>query len=141
MLLKASPKFTEPFSISQITRNVSIGRAARREMDVASSFGGAVAESYAAMSGYLHWFTRADDARPVDSLALGRSAIEEGKAPRFNILETPKGAGWLSNIRARRVSFQAASVEECCEWAIAIREAIAVAAGKQLVFEEEGGVA
>lgn len=32
---------------------------------------------------------------------------------------------------------QAASVEECCEWAIAIREAIAVAEGKQLAFEEE----
>eukprot|EP00198_Chlamydomonas_reinhardtii_P014148 XP_001703485.1 predicted protein [Chlamydomonas reinhardtii] len=31
----------------------------------------------------------------------------------------------------------AASVEECCEWAIAIREAIAVAEGKQLAFEEE----
>ncbi|GFR41214.1 hypothetical protein Agub_g1886 [Astrephomene gubernaculifera] len=89
-------------------------------------------------AGYLHWFSRAEDVRPLDGLALGRCTFEAGKAPRFNILETCKGSGWLSGIRGRRVTFQAASVEECCEWAIAIREAISVAAGKQLAFEEDG---
>ncbi|GLC35841.1 hypothetical protein PLESTB_000499900 [Pleodorina starrii] len=89
-------------------------------------------------AGYLHWFTRAEEVRPLDSLALGRSTFEAGTAPRFNILEVPKGTSWLGGIRGRRLMFQAASVEECCEWAIAIREAIAVAAGKQLAFEEEG---
>ncbi|KAG2499380.1 hypothetical protein HYH03_002955 [Edaphochlamys debaryana] len=92
-------------------------------------------------AGHLHWFTKAEDVRPLDSLALARCAFEAGKAPRFNILESAKGAGWLGGIRGRRVTFQAASVEECCDWAIAIREAIAVAAGKQLAFEEEEGAA
>ncbi|KAG2442831.1 hypothetical protein HXX76_002910 [Chlamydomonas incerta] len=92
-------------------------------------------------AGYLHWFPKAEDVRPLDGLALARCAFEAGKAPRFNIIETAKGGGWLGGIRGRRLSFQAASVEECCEWAIAIREAIAVAEGKQLAFEEEEGQA
>ncbi|PNH12073.1 hypothetical protein TSOC_000998, partial [Tetrabaena socialis] len=89
-------------------------------------------------AGFLHWFPRVEEVRPLDCLTLGRCAFEVGKAPRFNILETPRGSGWLGGIRGRRVTFQAASVEECCEWAIAIREAIAVAVGKQLAFEDEG---
>ncbi|KAG2450052.1 hypothetical protein HYH02_000156 [Chlamydomonas schloesseri] len=88
-------------------------------------------------AGYLHWFPKAEEVKPLDGLALARCAFEAGKAPRFNIIETAKGGGWLGGIRGRRLSFQAASVEDCCEWAIAIREAIAVAEGKQLAFEEE----
>lgn len=97
----------------------------------------------------------------MGGLALARCAFEAGKAPRFNIVEAPrtssassssggKGSGWFNamnamsamalaaatSLRPRRLEFQAASVEECCEWAIAVREAIAVAAGKQLAFED-----
>ncbi|GLI68925.1 hypothetical protein VaNZ11_013347 [Volvox africanus] len=88
-------------------------------------------------AGYLHWFTRAEEVRPLDSLTLARSTFEPSKAPRFNILEVPKSSSWLGGLRGRKLEFQAASVEECCDWAVAIREAIAVATGKQLAFEEE----
>ncbi|GIL72842.1 hypothetical protein Vretimale_4499 [Volvox reticuliferus] len=89
-------------------------------------------------AGYLHWFTRAEEVRPLDTLTLTRSTFEPSKAPRFNILEMPKSSSWLGGIRGRKLEFQAASVEECCDWAVAIREAIAVATGKQLAFEEDG---
>ncbi len=36
-----------------------------------------------------------------------------------------------------RCAAQAGSVEECCDWAIAIREAIAVATGKALAYDDE----
>ena len=47
----------------------------------------------------------------------GRCQFEQGKAPVFNLLESTAGAvSWLGG-RARKVTFQAPSVEECCEWA------------------------
>jgi hypothetical protein len=50
-------------------------------------------------------------------LRAGRCQFEQGKAPVFNLLEAGSGAvSWLSG-RQRKVTFQAPSVEECCEWA------------------------
>jgi hypothetical protein len=34
---------------------------------------------------------------------------------------------------------QAASIEACCDWAAALRDAIRVASGKQLAYEDEEG--
>ncbi|KAI8473573.1 MAG: hypothetical protein J3K34DRAFT_410518 [Monoraphidium minutum] len=78
-------------------------------------------------AGFLHWFAGMEEAAPLDVLNLCRCQFEQGKAPVFNLLESAPGAvSWLSG-RSRKVTFQAPSVDECCEWAIALREAIALA--------------
>ncbi|GBF90839.1 hypothetical protein Rsub_03693 [Raphidocelis subcapitata] len=78
-------------------------------------------------AGFVHWFKSMEHPEPLDALNLGRCQFEQGKAPVFNLLETGTGAvSWLSG-RQRKVTFKAPSVEECCEWAIALREGIAAA--------------
>lgn len=78
-------------------------------------------------AGFLHWFKSMEDAAALDVLNLGRCQFEQGKAPVFNLLESSPGAvSWLGG-RSRKVTFQAPTVEECCEWAIALREGIALA--------------
>ena len=86
-------------------------------------------------AGFLHWFRSMEDVRPLGCLNLACCGFEQGKAPCFS-LEERQEAGWLKAGRSRRCQLQALSVEECCEWAIAIREAIAVACGRALVFEQ-----
>lgn len=65
---------------------------------------------------------------PVEYVELCRCQFEQGKAPIFNLVESGAG-GWL--VRGnRKCTFKASSVEECCEWAIALREAIASATNR-----------
>ncbi len=45
----------------------------------------------------------------------------EAQAQEFNLIEV--AAGMFG--RSRRLIFKASSMEECCEWAIVLREAIA----------------
>ncbi|MEW5309558.1 MAG: hypothetical protein WDW38_001439 [Sanguina aurantia] len=85
-------------------------------------------------AGYLHWFSSMGHLQPLDMLHLARCQFEQGEASHFSITEVRSG-GWLVGSKSRKLTFQASSVEECCEWAIAIREAIAVACGKQLAFD------
>ncbi len=51
---------------------------------------------------------------------LCRCQFETGEAPEFNLVEM--GPGMFG--RSRRLIFRASNVEECCEWAIGLREAI-----------------
>jgi hypothetical protein len=79
-------------------------------------------------AGFLHAFASMDAAAPIDMLSLHRCQFEAGEAPVFNLFEAGAGAvpSWLGG-RGRKVTFKAPTVEECCEWAIALREAIALA--------------
>lgn len=80
-------------------------------------------------AGRLHWF--AGDSVGVDGgqAVLARCQFEEGDAPAFNLVEKT-GAPIATSLavlgKQRRLAFKASGVEECCEWAIALREAIAV---------------
>lgn len=56
----------------------------------------------------------------VNALWLCRCQFETGEAPEFNLVEM--GPGMFG--RSRRLIFRASTVEECCEWAIGLREAI-----------------
>lgn len=76
-------------------------------------------------AGFLHWFRSVEDVERLDGLNLSRCQFEQGKAPVFNMVESGTG-GWLLP-RTRKITLQAPSVEDCCEWAIAIREEIALA--------------
>ncbi|KAF5830160.1 hypothetical protein DUNSADRAFT_14937 [Dunaliella salina] len=98
-------------------------------------------------SGFLHW-VKGDVVDPGqehrETFCLARCSFAKGEAPHISVEE----AGWVGThlgsstlgtalmpyvpyAQARKATLQAPSVEECCEWAIAVREAIAVAAGKQ----------
>ena len=55
-----------------------------------------------------------------DVLWLHRCHFETGEAPEFNLVEMAPGMFG----RSRRLIFRASTVEECCEWAIGLREAI-----------------
>ncbi|BDA42712.1 hypothetical protein COCOBI_03-6050 [Coccomyxa sp. Obi] len=74
--------------------------------------------------GFLHWFNNSPpapaDIVPADSLNLSRCQFETGEAPEFNLVEMAPGMFG----RSRRLIFRASNVEECCEWAISLREAI-----------------
>lgn len=59
-------------------------------------------------------------------LNLSRSSFEAGAAPAFHLVEAGSGGWGLVGRGSRKITLQAASVEECCEWAIALREAIAL---------------
>ena len=72
-------------------------------------------------SGFLHWLADAADIAPLGSLNLGKCQFEAGEAPKFNINEQLGGLF----AKGRRMCFEASSVEDCCEWAIALRETIA----------------
>lgn len=49
----------------------------------------------------------------------------QGEAPVFNITESETMSFMTMFSRGRTNILKAPSVEECCEWAIALREAIA----------------
>lgn len=75
-------------------------------------------------SGFLHWLADADSYTPLGSLNLSKCQFETGEAPKFHIIELPSGyTGFFG--KNKKMMFEAPSVDECCEWAIAIREAIA----------------
>eukprot|EP00879_Flechtneria_rotunda_P026042 GHRR01027718.1.p1 GENE.GHRR01027718.1~~GHRR01027718.1.p1 ORF type:complete len:207 (+),score=78.50 GHRR01027718.1:616-1236(+) len=77
-------------------------------------------------AGFLHWFSSMESVVPLDTpLNLCRCSFEAGQAPMFHLVETGSG-GWLVGRNSRKVTLQASSVEECCEWAIALRESIAL---------------
>lgn len=81
-------------------------------------------------AGFLHWFhDTANFVRPLDCLNLARCQFEAGEAPTFNLVENNTGRLWFFSNWVRTIAFKASSVEECCEWAIALREAIATARG------------
>ncbi|KAF6255933.1 hypothetical protein COO60DRAFT_1531877 [Scenedesmus sp. NREL 46B-D3] len=90
-----------------------------------SSWGGA--HFVLTRAGFLHWFRSMDDVAPQEPpLNLCRCSFEAGAAPVFHLVEAGSG-GWLVGRGSRKITLQAASVEECCEWAIALRESIALA--------------
>jgi hypothetical protein len=68
-------------------------------------------------------------------ITVDRCQLEAGTAFCFHILES-RATGWLGGTRSCRFSLQAPSVEDCCEWVVAIREAIAVASGKALHYQD-----
>jgi hypothetical protein len=63
-----------------------------------------------------------DDVVPLDVVNLAKCQFEAGTPPLFNIVEVST-KGWII-ATTRKFTFQATSVEDCCEWAIAVREAI-----------------
>lgn len=65
-----------------------------------------------------------------------RCQFEAGTAHCFHVLET-RPTGWLVGARQHRYSLQPPDVEDCCEWAVAIKESIAVACGRALRFEDK----
>ncbi len=78
-------------------------------------------------AGWLHHFESMQHACPIETpLNLSRCSFEAGAAPVFHLLEAGSGGWGLVGRGSRKVTLQAASVEECCEWAIALREAIAL---------------
>ncbi len=61
--------------------------------------------------------TQAHNTHAPLTAPTGRCQFEQGKAPVFNLVESSGGAmSWLGG-HSRKVTFQAPSVEECCEWA------------------------
>lgn len=69
----------------------------------------------------LYWFlTENTTPRPDDSLVLARTSIEQAKAPGLKLVQD--GTSYFSWKRA--VILRASSIDEYCEWAIALREAI-----------------
>lgn len=83
-------------------------------------------------AGFLHWFHDMEHVRPLDCLNLARCQFEAGEAPTFNLVENNTGRLWFVSNWLRTVAFKAPSVEDCCEWAIALREAIAAARGEDV---------
>ncbi|KAL3135857.1 hypothetical protein ABBQ32_007413 [Trebouxia sp. C0010 RCD-2024] len=80
-------------------------------------------------AGFLHWFHDMEHVRPLDCLNLACCQFEAGEAPTFNLVENHTGKLWFFSSWLRTVAFKAPDVDECCEWAIALREAIATAHG------------
>ena len=83
-------------------------------------------------AGFLHWFHNMEQIRPLDCLNLARCQFEAGEAPTFNLVENNTGKLWFFSNWLRTVAFKAPDVDECCEWAIALREAIATARGEDV---------
>lgn len=80
-------------------------------------------------AGGLHWWRGTGPcSQQVDAVPLANCQFEQGKAPVFNITEST-GGRWLGG-RERKHTFQALSIEDCCEWTIAIREAMSRATAK-----------
>ena len=76
---------------------------------------------------------------PFNAYPLHRCQIEAGTAFCFHLLESRPAAGaWqlLGSSRPHRYSLTAPSVDDACEWVVAIREAISVATGRALQYEE-----
>lgn len=73
-------------------------------------------------AGFLYWFSgKKPGSVPTDSVNLAKSSFTGGDPPEFKILEGTQG---LFGSR-RTVVFKAATIEDCCEWAISIRETLA----------------
>ena len=81
-------------------------------------------------AGFLHWFHDTESVRPLDCLNLARCQFEAGEAPTFNLVENNTGRLWFFSNWLRTIAFKAPTVEDSCEWAIALREAIATARGE-----------
>jgi len=76
----------------------------------------------------LYWFmTENNTPRPDDSLVLARTSIEQAKAPGLKLVQD--GTSYFSWKRA--VILRASSIDEYCEWAIALREAIQSIIGRK----------
>lgn len=74
----------------------------------------------------LYWFLNENNGpRPDDYLALARTSIEQAKAPGLKLVQD--GTSYFSWKRA--VILRASSIDEYCEWAIALREAIQAITG------------
>ncbi|KAG1662077.1 hypothetical protein FOA52_005324, partial [Chlamydomonas sp. UWO 241] len=85
-------------------------------------------------------FKSGDQVEPLGVLSLGRCQFEAGTAYCFHVMDV-KPSGWLVGARHHRYSFQAPSVDDCCEWVVAIREAIEVAGGRALHYDEGAAAA
>ena len=72
-------------------------------------------------AGFLHWFAEMGSLTPLDGVSLARCSFEDGEAPGFRLIETSTRLF----AQPRTLVFRAPSVEDCCEWAIALREMIA----------------
>ncbi|KAK9821895.1 hypothetical protein WJX74_010592 [Apatococcus lobatus] len=75
-------------------------------------------------AGYLHWFNKLGDSSPIDCLNLARCHFQAGKAPILHIVELMTGAMAIF-AREREVVLKAPGIDECLEWAVTLREAIA----------------
>eukprot|EP00210_Caulerpa_lentillifera_P000636 g615.t1 len=70
----------------------------------------------------LYWFLHQNEgSRPDDFISLSKTDLEQVKAPLFKLKE--KGGTYLGG--ARSVVLRAATVEECFNWTVDLREAIA----------------
>ncbi|KAL4448994.1 hypothetical protein ABPG77_007711 [Micractinium sp. CCAP 211/92] len=78
--------------------------------------------------GQLPWGGADSWSPPLESINLSRCSFEQGEAPVFRIIEAATGAlgGFsLFSGRPRTQTLRAATVEECMDWAIVLRETIA----------------
>lgn len=76
-------------------------------------------------SGALHWLDTPETMQPLGCVpALTRCQFEPADAPALTLTERAASAKTLFVPRSRRYSFRAPSVEECCEWVAALREAM-----------------
>ena len=81
-------------------------------------------------AGFLHWCQSFEEPRPLDCLNLVRCQFQAGEAPILNLIESSNHALNLFGHKTRIISLKANSIEDCCEWAIGLREAIAKATGR-----------
>lgn len=73
-------------------------------------------------AGFLYWFSgKKPGSVPTDSINLAKSSFAGGDPPEFKILEGTQGLFGSK----RTIVFKAATIEDCCEWAISIRETLA----------------
>ncbi|KAI3430402.1 hypothetical protein D9Q98_004997 [Chlorella vulgaris] len=100
---------------------------------VAKAWAGSVGSGSGGGSGHsspgqLCWGGAHSWTPPVESMNLSRCSFEEGEAPVFRIIEA-SGGGLASfalfSGRQRTLTLKAGDVEECMDWAIAVRESIA----------------
>ncbi|KAI7845759.1 hypothetical protein COHA_000673 [Chlorella ohadii] len=96
--------------------------------------GGGGSQSRSSSAGQLSWGGASSWTPPVESLNLARCSFEQGEAPVFRIIEAvPGGLATLGGLlsaavgggRGRTQTLRAGGIEECMDWAIGIREAIA----------------
>ncbi|KAK9795234.1 hypothetical protein WJX73_009300 [Symbiochloris irregularis] len=79
-------------------------------------------------AGFLHCLASMGESLPVDSVALAQAAFITGDAPEFQLIETLAARVAVFS-RERVLRYKAPCVEDCCEWAISLREGIAAARG------------
>ena len=82
-------------------------------------------------AGFLHWFEGPEEGSfPADFLQLAKCQFEAGEVPAFNLVEKSSGVALFGGGKSRLLCFRAPSIEECIEWAGAIKDAT-VAARRQ----------